>query len=140
MCHSDWRSSSCRKSQIKMVSLRSSLRSNISTYGRSTVDFFTFLESPKSPLKIVSLYPCIYNICNINIYICIYKIKQIFKHKIINHTITSSPSYICNISYCNCIVNINFNNETMIAGSLPNFGPSFEQYVSDLKREAEQSS
>ena len=28
----------------------------------------------------------------------------------------------------------------MIAGSLPDFGPTFEQYASDLKREAEQTS
>jgi hypothetical protein len=28
----------------------------------------------------------------------------------------------------------------MIARSLPDFGPTFEQYASDLKREAEQSS
>lgn len=28
----------------------------------------------------------------------------------------------------------------LIAGSLPDFGPSFEQYAADLKREAEQSS
>jgi hypothetical protein len=27
----------------------------------------------------------------------------------------------------------------MIAGSLPNFGPAFEQYAADLKRAAEQS-